>query len=212
MISEDETINRENLKKLKNRVWQTKKIRMEAEERRINLKNQFSLVLNGATILALLISVTALIPNLILSNNSMTILSIAISIGVMVTSLLITGYSFIENANQFRQSYLNLDELENEIQDEISKTHCDGETVAKLESKYNQIQSETLNHNNMDYVYFKVGQFHNKKKQINKDEEKVSVGLVEWIEFFVSKYSLNLIFILLVVGIIGITVDAVINA
>lgn len=162
-MSEFKKLNKQNLKNLENRVWITKKIRMEAAERRIDLNNQFNLVLNIATVLALLMSIMSLLPNRILSNNNISMLSIAISIGVMVTALLITGYNFTEDANQFRKSYLNLDKLENNIRDEINSDYDDIKKTIKLEKEYNRIQTETLNHNNMDFIYFKISQKNNEQ-------------------------------------------------
>lgn len=198
-----------NLKDLEERVWKTKKIRMEAEERRIGLQNQFSLVLNGATVLALLISVVALLPHQMISNNGMAIFSITISIGVMVTSLVITGYNFTEKANQFRRSYLNLDALENEIRNEIDDENCDKEKTISLERQYNQIQAATLNHNNIDYIYFKVSQLRN----VKLSEEKEVYKLVNWerFEFFCSKFILPIIFFVIMCFIIWITIGTIIE-
>lgn len=211
-MSEFKKLNKQNLKNLENRVWITKKIRMEAAERRIDLNNQFNLVLNIATVLALLMSIMSLLPNRILSNNNISMLSIAISIGVMVTALLITGYNFTEDANQFRKSYLNLDKLENNIRDEINSDYDDIKKTIKLEKEYNRIQTETLNHNNMDFIYFKISQKNNERKTMNNNKEKrFEVGKWEKIEFIFSKHILQCVSIFLLFNIVVIMVITVKN-
>lgn len=155
-------------KKLLDRVWKTKKIRMVAESRRLTLKKQTDLLLNLTTIWALETSFFTFLGNSnfgVLTNSGVSILSFVLSLGAVIISLIVTGYDYVSEANEFKNSYIELGKVENEIDILLNrlKLHigsCD-EIIAQLASiknNYTDVLSRTMNHTDLDFLFFKRAQ------------------------------------------------------
>jgi len=199
------------LSRLKDRIWTTKKIRMEAEERRLQIKRDIDLVLNGVSALTLVLSVLSLVPSTLknfISSTGLSILSIILSIIMIITSLVVTNYRLSEEAAQFRQSYTELDSLENVVgalSDENTKD------LSELENKYTAILSKNLNHNNLDYIYFKYTQYVYQTKN-KSDETKISITFTTKLIYWFTKFSLRILFVILVFTILTLVIISIIHA
>lgn len=195
----------QRIQSLADRVWKTKKIRMEAEARRIRLKKQFDLVLNSATIFSLLLSILAFIPRSlepIISVTGIAILGVVLSIIVMVVSFIITNYKFLDEADEYRQSYIKLSRLENEING-LDVTSSD-EDILDLEKRYTDVQGENINHNNLDYLFFLV----NQHRQNSADYHITGMQLIK---YWLCKHTLQVILLIIVIGILSMVIIALMN-
>jgi hypothetical protein len=156
----------EEIKTLKDdRVWITKKARMEAEAR-MNRNNFLSQILvNYYTFGVLAFSIWTLVSQ----NNYMSLLTVVASVGLFGMSIFVSAIGYREKALQYKESYLNLSELEFELKNLLrNKEMKDPEIVAeldKLEKRYTEILSKSDNHIDSDFI-----------KVLLKHDKKVSQG------------------------------------
>ncbi len=139
------------------RVWKTKKIRMEAEAR-LNRNNLVSvIILNYYTFVVLAFSIWSLIldPTSQITTRISLMLVIA-SVGLFGVTLFLSTVGFKEKAVQFKDSYVRLDNLENGIRNLLRNMEfLDKQRVIvelqQFEEKYNEIISLSDNHSRIDY-------------------------------------------------------------
>lgn len=142
---------------LNERVWKTKKTRIEAESR-LKLNNVLTdILLNYYTFAVLAFSIWSLV----LDPNStkvqqITLITVILSVGLFGITLLMSSIGFKHKALQFKESYLKLDSLEIDIKHllrtvEFKKKNEVIEEFYLLEKKYIDILSLTDNHNNIDF-------------------------------------------------------------
>lgn len=140
-----------------NRVWVTKKIRMDSEAR-MNHNNIISIfIVNYYTFIILALSVISLILDDKYS-SSLTILTTIVSIALFGISLFISLYGFKEKALYYKQSHIDLAEIEFELDHLLMRTDI-GEKILlekfhDLKLKYNHIMEKTDNHSTYDRLNF----------------------------------------------------------
>lgn len=144
-----------------NRIWTTKKARMEAEAR-MNRNNLFAqLLVNYYTFVVLGFSIWTLVSQ----DSAMSLLTIVASVGLFGVSIFVSSIGYREKALQFKESYISLNELEFELKDLLRINNLDEETLIKelkkFERNYSQILTKSDNHLDIDYI--KVLLKHNKK-------------------------------------------------
>jgi len=157
----------EALKKLSyDRVWVTKKVRMESEAR-LNRNNYLSMFLiNYYTFIVLALSIGTLLSE----NNNMALFTVIAAVALFGVSLFISYVRFRERALDYKESYIKLNELEADIKQVILKNQefTESQLVDKLHScelKYSDILAKTENHASIDYqkVVVEKGLQSNKK-------------------------------------------------
>lgn len=199
-------------KKLLDRVWKTKKIRMVAEARRLTLKKQTDLLLNLTTIWALETSFFTFLGNSnfgVLTNSGVSILSFVLSLGAVIISLIVTGYDYVSEANEFKNSYIELGKVENEIDILLNrlKLHigsCD-EIIAQLASiknNYTDVLSRTMNHTDLDFLFFKRAQL---QQEYEHDDSCKSSWKKNWMKnlwYYFCRYSIDIVNLIILFSIL----------
>jgi len=140
-----------------NRVWVTKKIRMDSEAR-MNHNNIFSIfIVNYYTFIVLALSVVSLILDDKYS-SSLTILTTIVSIALFGISLFISLYGYKEKALYYKQSHIDLAEIEFELDHLVMKSDIEENNLLdkfhELKIKYNHIMEKTDNHSTYDRLNF----------------------------------------------------------
>jgi hypothetical protein len=196
MIDSQQIIN--EIKYLSNdRIWKTKKARMEAEER-LNKYNFLSnLLVNYYTFFVLAFSIWTLISE----DTDISLLTVIASVGLFGVSLFLSYVGFREKAIQFKDSYQRLDELDIDVKSLLRKSNTI--TVEELinilnsyEKKYNEIISKTDNHSSIDYQKLAISRKLDGYKDLRLNYYLTSLGVNLFILFlFVSPILLFLYFL-----------------
>ncbi|UQW96678.1 SLATT domain-containing protein [Rummeliibacillus sp. G93] len=136
-----------------NRVWVTKKARMEAEKR-MNFNNNVSIVLiNYYTFLVLVLSIISLKWEL---GNILTFVSVLISVALFGVSLYITLYGYKEKALSYKSCYIELTALESELEVLLLNEKISDEDLlneyGSLLSRYDKIMDMDDNHADIDFI------------------------------------------------------------
>ncbi|WP_136603822.1 SLATT domain-containing protein [Paenibacillus dokdonensis] len=179
-----------DVERLSNRIWITKKSRMESEARLKKNNTLANTLVAYYTFFVLGFSIWSLILNA--SEKSTIIINVAAviaSVGLFGLSLLIANFNFSDRANQFKQSYLSLDELEHSAthfvrslptdQTQITQSHYD--ELYEMEKSYNNILSKTENHAKTDYVKMLID---------SNKQDRLSVNMIFY--YYLHKLSFNL--------------------
>jgi len=133
---------------LGNRIYTTKKIRMNLEERLVVTNSFFqmlivyySLVVAGFSMLALIKSVDWINYVLVLSSISITVLSVYLS-----------SQNYIQRANDIKNNYTKIAELEIQIEllvdDELTDTNLN-----RINCEYQELLRQVENHRKIDYEH-----------------------------------------------------------
>lgn len=143
----------EALKKLSyDRVWVTKKVRMESEAR-LNRNNYYSMFfINYYTFIVLALSIATLLSE----DKKVALFTVIATVALFGISLFISYVRFRERALEYKESYIKLNELEASIEKVClsSKNYTPSELIDKLHEcklKYNEILSNTENHASIDF-------------------------------------------------------------
>lgn len=138
------------------RIWKTKKARMEAEARLKSNHLISNILINYYTFFVLGFSIWSLV----LESESekakyVTLMTLISSVGLFGVSLLITTLGYREKAVQFKESYIKLDSLESDFKHLLrSMYRMQKEEVIdefhSLEKKYFDILTLSDNHNQID--------------------------------------------------------------
>ncbi|GGJ64457.1 SLATT domain-containing protein [Virgibacillus salexigens] len=144
-----------------NRIWVTKKARMEAEAR-MNRNDIFTqLLVNYYTFVVLAFSIWTLVSQ----DSGMSLLTVIASVGLFGVSIFVSSIGYREKALQFKESYLSLNQLEFELKDLLRSTATDNDMLSaelrKFERQYSEILTKSENHIDIDYI--KVQLKHDKK-------------------------------------------------
>ncbi|SEH94663.1 hypothetical protein SAMN05192559_1063 [Halobacillus karajensis] len=138
-----------------NRVWVTKKTRMEAEAR-MNTNHLFSLVIvNYYTMFVLSFSIWSLVNKE--SPSNINLLTVIASVLLFGASIFVSTYGFKEKAISFKNCYLDLYKIENRL-DKLLFMKVDHEKLLsefdEVKKEYNHVLEKTDNHSNTDRLVF----------------------------------------------------------
>lgn len=183
-----------------NKVWVTKKIRMESEAR-MNNNNVFSLiVVNFYTLIVLALSILGLV----ISNQDLvdkiTVLTLISSVALFGISLFVSLFGYKEKAIAYKQCYLDLTKIESQCQDLLLEDIDNSKRFYKfneIKKEYNHILEKTDNHSYIDrLVYLKTN------KKLNTLEDQISYkkyNYTNWtfkiLIFIIPFFALVLLFI-----------------
>lgn len=156
-----------------NRVWQTKKIRMNAEERMKNNNSFNNFILNYYTFWLL----TASILQLVKSNSSQEIYVLIASIAVFGFAIYSSTIDYKGKALQYKDSYTQLAHIENELDDLLLKDFLSKKEKAEefflIKQRYISELGKHDNQTKKDYILF------NRKDK----ETKKNTKIYNWIVF-----------------------------
>lgn len=163
---------------LLDKIWITKKSRMESEARMKRNANLANTVVAYYTFFVLSFSIWALV--LDVTKKSTLIVNVAAviaSVGLFGVSLLISTFNYVEKSFQYKHSYLSLDELEHKISHfkRCIPTLNDDQKLNELyslELEYNNILTKTENHDNIDYIKMLIDKNHPKATPEMKNDYK----------------------------------------
>lgn len=182
------------------RVWVTKKIRMESEAR-MNKNNIFSLfMVNFYTLIVLSLSIIALVINDSVIVNKITVLTLISSVALFGVSLFVSLYGFKEKAMSYKQCYLDLTKIENDCQSLLLKDQeyeVKGNTFNNLKKEYANILEKTDNHSSVDRLtYLKNnGKFETLEHNLSYMYLKIKWFFVKSIIFIIPFIIISFIFI-----------------
>lgn len=151
----EEVLNSKNINKqihdfAYNKVWITKKSRIEAEVR-MNKNNDIATrIINWYTFFTLAGSIASLSNKT--ENGFMTYYTIIVSVGLFGFSNYLNSKNYLEKAFKYRESYLNLSRLETELYNlENSSNTNKLDEFSRLKLKYEDIVALSDNHETIDY-------------------------------------------------------------
>jgi hypothetical protein len=155
-----------------NKVWVTKKTRMESEAR-MNKNNIFSLfVVNFYTLIVLSLSLLGLVITNQAITDKITVLTLISSVGLFGISLFVSLYGYKEKAIAYKQCYLELTSIESQCQDILLEESDYQNRLNKfneIQKEYNHILEKSDNHSFVDrLVYLK------NNKKLNSLEDQIS--------------------------------------
>lgn len=137
-----------------NKVWKTKKCRMNAEERYLKYNTRSSIVLNEYTVSMITLSViTTYKPDDIIN-----LLNLVLSILLLGVTLTVTFLKFKETAEEYKISYTNIILIEDELDNlsiRLQDNHYPSdpyEKFSEIKISYEKVLKETPNHKYIDYL------------------------------------------------------------
>lgn len=146
-----ENVIKNRLDSLSNKIWITRKARINAEERLEKFDFLTQMLINYYTLVIVGLSIWTLYDE---SNAKL------ISVITIIASVLLFGLSIFVNARNFKirsltfkSCYIKLDEIYNEC--ELLKDSPDKlslEDISKIQKKYNKVMNSIENHTPMDYL------------------------------------------------------------
>ncbi|MGE6719569.1 SLATT domain-containing protein [Peribacillus frigoritolerans] len=154
-----ETVILKEIKEFRdNKVWVTKKIRMDAEAR-MNKNNLFSLIIvNYYTLIVLSLSIWALVIESKYMVDKISLITVISSVALFGISLFVSVFGFKEKAISYKQCYLDLYRLENQFDEILLDDSLDHSKALnkfnELKKDYNHILEKTDNHSDEDRLYF----------------------------------------------------------
>lgn len=137
---------------INDRVWITKKVRMEAEAR-MNFYNSFTqYLLIYYTFAVLAFSILTLV----IDDNNISLMTVIASVGLFGISIFVSAIGYREKAIQYKISYIRLNELEFNLKGLIRENNTEESYVLNklnfYENKYNEILDFSENHHEKDFI------------------------------------------------------------
>lgn len=138
-------------RKLEDRIWTTKKIRMNTEQRLININKVLQWLILYYTLIITFLSVFSLIKSDVVWINYSIVIS---SIAITILSIFINSQNYIQRSNEMRMNYTKLGELEFELTCMDSK-NLSSKDIVNVNNKYQELLRNIENHSDMDYLKLK---------------------------------------------------------
>lgn len=159
------------MESLQNKIWITRKSRIEASERLLRNDFHSHIIINLYATFVLIISIYDLYSTKI----DLSLLAVIGSILVLITSIFISSKNFKERSNYLKTCYIKLDKLQSKInylseQEKKSK-------MLEISEEYNDILLNSENHLHVDFTKIKLS--------IPKQnrEKSTQISAEEWISF-----------------------------
>ena len=134
-----------------NKVWVTKKARMEAENRVLRNDRMANVIINYYNLLVLSVSIYTLI----WESKIGVVLTTIVSVGLFGISNYINSMNYKESAFKYRESYLRLSKIETKLDNLILKLASKEEKLSefnKIKEEYDNILELSYNHSEIDYT------------------------------------------------------------
>lgn len=143
--------NLEYKEKFSDNVWFTRKARIQSEKRLLKNHNHSQLLLIYFTLIGAIASIITLKYEYFLGDNTSLILAI-FSVIILVLSLIVTNFNFKERSNSFKNNYIELQKLYEELVP-LEKANSDS---SSLKNKYYKILELCDNHEKIDDICSRV--------------------------------------------------------
>lgn len=182
----NEDIKLEIEKLMNDRVWVTKKVRMEAEAR-MNFYNIFTQILViYYTFFVLAFSILSLV----FANDGISLMTVIASVGLFGISIFVSAIGYREKAIQYKVSYISLNELEFNLKSLLRNPDMDYslilEKFKEYETKYNEILNVSENHSIVDYL----------KIRMRKNTDITSKDKFKYYSIKILTYSIGVVLII----------------
>lgn len=164
------------MESLQNKIWITRKSRIEASERLLRNDFHSHIIINLYATLLVIISVYDLYSTKI----DLSLLAVIGSILVLTTSIFISSKNFRERSNFLKTCYIKLDKLQTKIN---SLTDSEKESrILEISEEYNDILLNSENHLPVDFTKIKLSI----PKQNREKSTKIST--TELISFYIYSF------------------------
>lgn len=134
-----------------NKLWFTKKSRMEAESRVLRNDRISNIIINYYNLLVLSVSIYTLI----WESQVGVVLTTIVSVGLFGISNYMNSMNYKESAFKYRESYLRLSKIETKLENLILKSISREEKLSefnKIKEEYDNILELSYNHSKIDYI------------------------------------------------------------
>lgn len=175
-------------KSLYDKIWETRKARINAEQRLLRYQNLSDWLVPWISANLIIIN---LLPNAS-SNKYISIFNIYLSIIILIASIIINSKQFAVRAFNMKAHYIKLDSL-------LYKIKSDEKNISLYEEEYNSLLNQIENHARIDYLKLAIELKNNKDTTVNKLtwKDKLYYYFYNFIFYFfiASLFVLPLIFI-----------------
>jgi hypothetical protein len=138
-----------SMKKLSDRIWETRKCRINYEKRLLNYMRFMELVIPFYSIFLIALSIISLSSN----NRIINFSSIIGSISILIISIIGSNKDYKGKAKEIKNQYISLEKLlfdSNKAED-----RNDNEKILQIEKEYIEILRNTDNHSEFDFLKLK---------------------------------------------------------
>lgn len=164
-----------------NKVWVTKKIRMDASERmeKKNIQINYFLIYYSAC-LAIMSFLMVYEPK----GFNLSLFSSMIALALPSANIFQYKAEYSKKSEEYRNCYLALSELENEIKTCLfSEEKVSASKSNEYKMKYEKILQKYINHSKIDYLLFKK---ENKNNNGLSSKEKFYLVKIKWSNYILS--------------------------
>jgi hypothetical protein len=160
-------MNEDMIDRLADKIWITRKSRINSAERLILTNTLSQIFINYYTLVILSISIWTLFSN-DENNNNLSFITVVASLFIFAGTVGVNSLNFKERISKFKSCYIKLDELNGDLEilkNDLSKLGS-GEPRQRFEiirSSYIKMLEDIENHHAYDYLKFQV----NNKYKIN---------------------------------------------
>ncbi|WP_399631681.1 SLATT domain-containing protein [Sporosarcina sp. SG10008] len=186
-------LNEEMIRRLSDKIWITRKCRINSSERLISTNRIAKFSINYFTLVVLSISIWTLYSNV--DSNQLSFITVIASLFLFAGTIGVNSLNYKERIVNLKSCYIKLDELIGDLEilkNDLPQLHRDivRGRFEIIRSSYQKILDEVENHNAYDYLKFQVSQKDFKKKT---DYVKYAFRYVKY-----TLYNLGYILIILI--------------
>lgn len=151
--------NMEKTKKelLDDKLWMTKKSRMNAEKRLISNANFFNIANIYYSVFIAIISIISIVTD----NTVYSLVSVILSVTLTITISFSSSLNYKERAEKMKKNYIDINKLEIQL-----KYTNENDELKKIELEYNNLLNNVENHIEFDYFKAKI----NNNEKLNKKQ------------------------------------------
>jgi hypothetical protein len=160
-------LNEEMIKRLSDKIWITRKCRINSSERLILTNRIAQFLINYFTLVVLSISIWTLYSND--ASSQLSFITVIASLFLFAGTIGVNSLNYKERIVSLKSCYIKLDELIGDLEilkNDLPQLHRDiaRERFKIIRSSYQKILDEVENHNSYDYLKFQVSQKDFRKK------------------------------------------------
>ncbi|MFA1822981.1 SLATT domain-containing protein [Virgibacillus oceani] len=180
-------MNEELIKSLSNKVWITRKCRINTSDRLVFTSKVIQVLINYYTLMILSISIWSLNTT---NNNHLSLFVIIASLFLFAITIGINSLNYKERIIYLKSSYIKLDDLYidlNILLDElpfIEKKEAKNRFI-EIRNEYSKVLESVENHNAYDFIKFQIS---------NQEDD---VGYKHYLRYYLYKIYYRLVFMVL---------------
>lgn len=142
---------------LDDKLWMTKKSRMNAEKRLISNANFLNIANIYYSVFIAIISIISIVTD----NTVYSLVSVILSVTLTITISFASSLSYKERAEKMKKNYIDINKLEIQL-----KYTNENDELKKIELEYNNLLNNVENHIEFDYFKAKI----NNNEKLNKKQ------------------------------------------